>query len=438
MAPLFSVVIPTLNRAHLLPFALQSLFGQTFTDFEVIINDNCSDDRTGEVARQFADPRIRYFRNEARLPIAQNWSAGISHARGEYVIIVPDDDALAKVTLQRVAKAIEEHHPPMVVWKYCYYYEKDWVNVDYPKVHPFAQISANSLAVPYFSNQEFAVDSSKALAQMFKQINGYVPEFPSPVYFGRGPQLTNAVYRRSLLDGLKTKGIPLLTTYASDVYSGVVTICEAGQYYYLDSPLTVCRIAEDSASIALASRGQAMASYFDKFPDEKRMEHVPLKFWSNSNNFVEMLLRAKAALGTDASGIEIDWVQYYLKCHAELARLSRRGVDVSDELNEFENTLSSEAPAVKSEVRAALKTGQDSRLRFMARSMLLRSKVAMRLSSKFKPGLKVNRQIAIQGDDGGFQDISSCAKLLDAKFLEALATFWVEPSGMSPTIGRLI
>jgi glycosyltransferase involved in cell wall biosynthesis len=438
MPPLFSVVIPTLNRAHLLPYAVNSLFAQTFTDFEIIINDNCSDDKTGEVVRAFADPRIQYFRNESRLPIAQNWDAGISRARGEYLIILPDDDALAQVTFQRIARLIEENHPQMVVWKYCHYYEKDWENADYPRFHPSSQIPANTLAVPYFSNEEFEADSSMALAQMFKQLNGYVPEFPSPVYFGRGPQLTNAVYHRSLLDRLKAKGISLLSTYASDIYSGVLTIAEAGKYYYVDCPLTVFRIAEDSTSTSLSNRGTAMSTYFHKYPDEKRMEHVPLKFWSNANNYAEMLLRARSALGNKAIEIEIDWVQYYIKCHTELFNLSRRGIDVNEELREFDEVLAAEPAEIQTRVRSAIRNNTENRIGFTARSILLRSSLLMKLISRIQPALKLNRQIAIRGSDAGFQDISACAKLLDASFLRGLAAFWLNASVMNPSIGKLI
>jgi glycosyltransferase involved in cell wall biosynthesis len=438
MAPLFSVVIPTRNRAHLLPFALESVFAQTFTDLEIVINDNCSDDETPEVVQRLADRRIRYFRNTESIPLAQNWQAALDHAKGEYVIFLPDDDALSSVTFESVANVIKEHNPQMVVWKYCYYYENHWENPDYPRFHPFSKVPSNTLTVPYFSMKQFEAESSMALEQMFQKVNGYVPDLPSPAYFGRGPQLTNAVYHRSLIARLQAKEIPLMTTYASDIYSGVLTIWEAGKYYYLDCPFSVYRVAEDSASASLTRRGKAMVSYFERFPEERHMEHVPLKSWSNSNNFAEMLLRAKKALGDRLAGIEIDWVQYYIKCHTELFNLSRRGIDVNEELREFDEVLAAEPAEIQTRVRSAIRNNTENRIGFTARSILLRSSLLMKLISRIQPALKLNRQIAIRGSDAGFQDISACAKLLDASFLRGLAAFWLNASVMNPSIGKLI
>ena len=62
--PKVSVIIPTYNRASLLPRAVNSVLAQTFDDYEIIIVDDCSTDRTQKTIRQFADPCIRSFRHE--------------------------------------------------------------------------------------------------------------------------------------------------------------------------------------------------------------------------------------------------------------------------------------------------------------------------------------------------------------------------------------
>jgi glycosyltransferase involved in cell wall biosynthesis len=57
--PSVSVVIPCHNRAKLLRRAMESVLAQTFGDFELIVVDDGSTDRSADVARQFGDPRIR-------------------------------------------------------------------------------------------------------------------------------------------------------------------------------------------------------------------------------------------------------------------------------------------------------------------------------------------------------------------------------------------
>ncbi len=90
--PFFSIVIPTYNRAADLQFALHCIFRQTFSDFEVIISDNCSDDKTKSVVRNIKDKRIRYFRLKKTVGNAINFKNGIKRAKGQYVFLHSDDD----------------------------------------------------------------------------------------------------------------------------------------------------------------------------------------------------------------------------------------------------------------------------------------------------------------------------------------------------------
>lgn len=90
--PMVSVVVPTYNRAGLLKETLDSIFSQTFTDFELIIIDNMSDDGTESYVRGIQDPRVRYFRNPNNGIIAVSRNLGIEKSRGTYVAFCDDDD----------------------------------------------------------------------------------------------------------------------------------------------------------------------------------------------------------------------------------------------------------------------------------------------------------------------------------------------------------
>ena len=80
--PYASIVVPAFNAARTLPETLRSLLAQTFTDFEIVVVDDGSTDRTVAVARSFADRRIRIVQQPNRgLPGARN--SGIDAARGD-------------------------------------------------------------------------------------------------------------------------------------------------------------------------------------------------------------------------------------------------------------------------------------------------------------------------------------------------------------------
>jgi glycosyltransferase involved in cell wall biosynthesis len=103
--PLISVVMPTFNRAHILPRAIKSVLDQTYTHFELIIIDDNSPDKTKEVTESFKDQRIRYHnRTDYHGNIGEGVLAaknrGFDLAEGSVIVGVDDDDELLPYALE--------------------------------------------------------------------------------------------------------------------------------------------------------------------------------------------------------------------------------------------------------------------------------------------------------------------------------------------------
>lgn len=113
-----SIGLPVYNGEKYLAEALDSLLAQTFADFEVIISDNASTDRTREICCRYRtrDSRIRYFRNEENHGIAWNHNNAFSLAKGQYFQWIGHDDVLAPQYLERCV-AILDNDPSVVL---CY------------------------------------------------------------------------------------------------------------------------------------------------------------------------------------------------------------------------------------------------------------------------------------------------------------------------------
>lgn len=105
---LFSIIIPTYNRAHLISKAIQSVLDQTYTHWELVIVDDGSTDNTEEVVRKFNDQRIRYFRkNHEERSVARNF--GIEKSRGLYISFLDDDDYYLAEFLEEFSKIINDN-----------------------------------------------------------------------------------------------------------------------------------------------------------------------------------------------------------------------------------------------------------------------------------------------------------------------------------------
>ena len=91
--PEFSVIIPTFNRAHVLPRAIDSVLRQSHGDFELLVVDDGSTDGTAQCIASYRDARIRYIRHEHNRGQNPALNTGLEAARGTFVSFLDSDDA---------------------------------------------------------------------------------------------------------------------------------------------------------------------------------------------------------------------------------------------------------------------------------------------------------------------------------------------------------
>lgn len=144
-APRVSVIMPAYNAERFLETAIRSVMEQTVTDWELIVIDDCSADRSFAVAEKMAslDPRIVALRNESNAGVAKTRNRGIDLAKGSYIAFLDSDDVWHPEKLERQLDIIEECGADIC---YCAYSiidsSGDKVKADYlvPPVVTYADI----------------------------------------------------------------------------------------------------------------------------------------------------------------------------------------------------------------------------------------------------------------------------------------------------------
>ncbi|OHA20656.1 MAG: hypothetical protein A2836_02240 [Candidatus Taylorbacteria bacterium RIFCSPHIGHO2_01_FULL_45_63] len=119
---LVSVGLPTRNRAHLLPIALNSLLNQTYRNIEFIVSDNASDDETEKIMLEYVtrDPRVQYTRQAQNIGGNPNHEYVLDKARGVYFMWASDDDSWDPLFVETLVDVLEKNHDYGVAMSHYY------------------------------------------------------------------------------------------------------------------------------------------------------------------------------------------------------------------------------------------------------------------------------------------------------------------------------
>lgn len=107
----FSIIIPAYKQ-NFLKECIDSIFAQTYNNFELIIVDDASPDDLDSIVNSYIDERIKYYKNKKNcgaLNVVDNWNICLSYATGDYVICMGDDDKLLPNCLEEYNKLIKKY-----------------------------------------------------------------------------------------------------------------------------------------------------------------------------------------------------------------------------------------------------------------------------------------------------------------------------------------
>lgn len=261
MTPRVSIGLPVYNGEVFLGDTLDSLLAQTFQDFELIISDNASTDRTEAICRDYAarDARIRYDRNVHNLGAAQNFNRTVACARGPYFKWASHDDLCAPELLQRCVEVL--NRDPNVVL--CYAREV-WIDQHNQPISQHANLLNFRAPTP---------------AQRFKDLHD--------VWYRRGYIHANQCFGVMRTDALRQTSLIGRYVWSELVLAGELLL--RGEFYEVPEYLFFFRCHDQtSRAVRQASNFRGLAAWFDPANRDK----IVLPHWRLLRQYLLAIQRA--------------------------------------------------------------------------------------------------------------------------------------------------
>lgn len=287
--PRFSVVIPTLRRADTLASALETVLAQSNDDLEVIVQNNGGDRHTREVVDARGDARVRHHQTESVIPMIDNWETALAHARGDWIMVLGDDDGLLPDACEIVTAIARETPLEIVSWAPFLYLWPGYVDT----------AQENRLDVTLSFTVRAHAEPARPLLQRFYRFEAH---------YSRLPMIYNSFVRRSLIDRLRARYGSYFFGTQPDVTSGIINAAAVPAFVRLARPLSVAGLSHHSTghNAMLRPEGLTERTVGRDFPTLDETAMLPgvrgnLETWIASD-----MLLAKQLLLADDPSIELD------------------------------------------------------------------------------------------------------------------------------------
>jgi hypothetical protein len=329
--PFFSVAIPTKGRSFLVGNAVESVLRQGFSDFEIILVDNDDGDATHQAVSRFSDKRLRYCRT-GNLSMPDNWEHACRQARGEYLLLLEDKQALHAHALDRLHQLINQHHPPCLKWK----------------ADTMDDLSGTTWVEEAGGSGEARFISSEEVLRTF--LSGTMSEAWNFLPIGH-----LSAFSRQLRDAILAGPVGRLCPPVSPDYTlGIQSMAFGEGVLYVDEALVaMSRRHSNGRSLALKT------ALGKQFMAELGGAH---RFWSRTpiqapiipSSLFNDYLELQAAIGGRLGKVPFDWMNYYVETWCFLIGLDNDGVPVADDLQAFETALAKEPAELQKKVWMAI------------------------------------------------------------------------------------
>ena len=242
-------------------YSIQSILDQNFSNFELIISDNYSDDETKIIVNKFKDSRIKYINTGKNVSMTENWEFALDNCIGDWITILGDDDALLPDALTKVYKIIRENPTILAIRsETCYYFYPGVNNNKYGK-----------FGIP-LRNKSYEIRKTKKWLQ--NVLFGRYNYTELPVLYNGG------FISAKLIENSRINSKKLLNSCIPDVYSSILFSHLIDEYIYSYEPLAINGASLKSNGISQFSndskKKESISNLFQKENTIAFNEKIPL------------------------------------------------------------------------------------------------------------------------------------------------------------------
>jgi glycosyltransferase involved in cell wall biosynthesis len=362
--PYFSVVLPTKNRSFLIADAIQSLLGQTFPDWELIIADNDDTDATRKVVEQFTDRRIRY-RRTGRLSMPDNWEAGCALAQGEYLTVIEDKQALKSYALEEIHRLTGRERVQSAKWLVDEFDEAEGP----PRIH-IATGNGRITPIP-------AEDLLREFTQNLKR------QYKTCIPLGY-----RSCLHRKLVARIKSGPLGRLCMPAApDFTMAYAQLAYSDTVWHIDKALALFTSSVHSNGRSFLENGAVFRQYVKEIGgNDVFFAFVPVKTLTVQGSIYNDYVNLQGLIGGRLAAFPINLVNYYIQVRENLERLKEQGRDMQDAFAEWERALGNEPAQTQSSVRLAVSSQRKRRGMIHRFGKLLGTRRLERAAKRFYRG----------------------------------------------------
>jgi len=223
-SPILSIVMPTKNRCEYAIKSIKSCLRIKNSNFELIVEDNSTDNDLEIEVKRINDPRLRYYHNAAHIDMNANFENAVQKARGEYITVIGDDDAVSNVIVEAANFCKENNIDVMVTSRPSNFYWPDFIS------KKLGSLMSGKLIIKKYTGKVEYLDPLLKLKQCLKS--------GMSDYYGL-PKLYYGIVKNNILSLLKDSAGCYFPGPSPDMANAIALCFFVKKYCSIDYPLFI-------------------------------------------------------------------------------------------------------------------------------------------------------------------------------------------------------